>query len=131
MYCMRHNQNPFIFRTLSIIVYSDIITHMHVLFRYIQPHYGIFKTMFNSNIFRTLAYSESWQNPRYVQNLVKAYTGLFKTLCSAFILRTLPFWKLSHIKNFGIFNDYRHIHIQNPIYLCIFRYYSIMIIVIT
>ena len=54
----------YIFRTLSIIVNSDIITHMHVLFRYIQPHYGIFKTLFNSSIFRTLPYSESWDRTR-------------------------------------------------------------------
>ena len=48
------SQNPNIFRNLSIIVNSDIFRHIHVLFRHIQPYYGIFRILCNSCVFRTL-----------------------------------------------------------------------------
>ena len=62
----------YIFRTLSIIVNSDIFRNIHVLFRHIQLYSGIFRTLCSSFIFRTLSYSESWHiyNIRYIQNSV-------------------------------------------------------------
>ena len=48
----------YIFRTLTIIVNSYILRHIHVLFRRIQPYCGIFRFLCNSCIFRTLLYSE-------------------------------------------------------------------------
>ena len=52
--------NAYIFRTLSIIVNSDIFRHIHVLFRQIQSYCGIFTSLCNSYIFRTQPFSESW-----------------------------------------------------------------------
>ena len=49
-----------IFRTLSIIVNSDIFRRTHNLFRHDQPYRGIFRTLYNSCIFRTLPCSKSW-----------------------------------------------------------------------
>ena len=46
----------YIFRTPSIIVNSDIFRHIHILLRYIQPYWGIFRTLCNSCMFRTLPY---------------------------------------------------------------------------
>ena len=43
----------YIFRTLSIIINSDILRYILVLFRHIQPYYGIFSTQCNSYIFRS------------------------------------------------------------------------------
>ena len=79
--------------------------HIHILFRYIQPYCSTFRTLRNSCVFRTLPYSIFWyiQNPRYVQNSVKAYSGIFIRLCKARILKTLPEPELCHIQNFGKF----------------------------
>ena len=105
MYCIRHIQNPTKFRTLSLILNSDISRHIHFLFRHIKPYRGIFRTLCNSCIFRDLSYSGSrhtW-NLKYVQNSVKTYSGIFRTLCNARTLRTLLYLELCHIQNFGIF----------------------------
>ena len=96
-----------IFRTLSIIVNSDIFRHIHVLLRHIQLYYGIF---------RTLLHSESWQiyNLRYNQTSVKTYSGIFRTLC------------IESPANFGIFRTLGIFRIRHT-----FRYiqvYSIMIV---
>ena len=105
MNCMRHIQNPGLFRTLSFIINSDIFSHIHVLFKHIQPYCGIFGTLCNSCIFKTLLYSESWhiQNSRYIQNSVKVYSGTLRTLFNVLILRTLPYSELYHIQNFCMF----------------------------
>ena len=64
-------------KTLFIIVNSDIFRHVHVLFRRIQPYWGLLGTLCNSCIFRTLAYlgpeiySELCQDTLwYIQNAV-------------------------------------------------------------
>ena len=95
---------------------------IYVLFSY------LLRTLCNSCMFRGLPCLESWpiQNQEYIQNSVKAYSCIFRTLCNAGILRTLSyleFWHIQHIQ------DLRHI--QNPVYLGIFRHiqaYSIIII---
>ena len=88
----RHTQYPRIFTTLS---YFEPGIH-------IQPYCDIFRTLYNSCIFRTLPYTESWhiENTRFIQNSVKAYFG---TLCNAHTLRTLPYSELCHIQNFATF----------------------------
>ena len=43
---------------LSIIKNWDIFRHIHILLRNIQPYCGIFRTLHNCCIFRSLAYSE-------------------------------------------------------------------------
>ena len=43
---------------LSIIKNSAIFRHIHILLRNIQPYCGIFRTLHNCCIFRSLAYSE-------------------------------------------------------------------------
>ena len=88
MYYMIHVQN---------LVYYSKFRHIYALFRYIQQYCGIFRTMCNPCIFRTLSYSESWHNKRYIQNSAKAYSGIFRTLCNARILEPC------HIKNFSTF----------------------------
>ena len=105
MYYVRHIQNPATFRTLSIIVNSDIFSHIHILLRHFLPCHGICRTLCSSCIFRTLSYSESWHiyNPTYIQNSVKVYSGIFRILCNARMLSTLPYLELCHIQNFGIF----------------------------
>ena len=95
----------YIFRTLFIIVNSDIFNHIHALFRHIQPYCGIFRTLCNSCIFKTLSYSKSWHiyNPRCIQNSFKTYFDIFKTLCNTRILRPLLYSERCPIQNFGIF----------------------------
>ena len=80
MYCMRHFRNPDIFRTLSFIIISEISRHIHVLFRYIQPYFDIFRTKCNSwilrtqDIFRTLS--------RYILvNSDHCLTLIYRELC--------------------------------------------------
>ena len=110
-----------------IIVNLDIVAY-HVLFRHIQPYCGIFRTLCNSCIFRTLSYSkfQHIQNPRYIQNSVKAYSGIFRMLCNASMLRALPyseFWHMQHPR-----------HIHNPVCISTFRHiqaYSVIIVIIT
>ena len=94
MDCIRCTQNP---------VYYCKFRHIQAYSRPFQPYYGIFRTLCNSSIFRTLPYLKSWhiQNQRYIQKSVKAYCNIFTTLCNAHLLRTLP--ELCHIQNFGIF----------------------------
>ena len=96
-----------LFRTLSIIVNSDIFRHIQVLFRHIQPCCDIFRTLYNSCIFRNLSYSESWhiQNLSYIQNSIKAYSGIFRMLCNARTLRMLSYSELWHVLN------PRHFHV--------------------
>ena len=110
----------YIFRT-----YSDIFRHICILFRHIQPYCGMFSTLCNSCIFKTLPYSEPWhiQNPQFIKNSVKAYYGIFRTLCNPPILRTLPYSEPCYVQNFGIF---RILFIQAHILT-----YSVMIVIIT
>ena len=91
MYCMRLIQNLVYY----IIVYSDILRHIHILFRHIQGYCGIFRTLCNS-----IAYSETC----LVQN-----SG---TLTTRYIFRNLPRHilpysercvMLAYSKNFAIF----------------------------
>ena len=80
--------------TENFIFCALIFRHIHILFRHIQPYCYIYRTLCNSCIFRTWPYPESWhiQNPRYIQNSIKAYSGIYiQTLCNARILRTLPY----------------------------------------
>ena len=50
---------PPLWETLvSIIKNSAIFRHIHILLRNIQPYCGIFRTLHNCCIFRSLAYSE-------------------------------------------------------------------------
>ena len=60
MYYKKRTQNPAGIRNHFIIVNLDIIRHIQVLFRHIEPCRGIFRTLCNLLIFRTLSYSESW-----------------------------------------------------------------------
>ena len=99
MFCIRHIQDPAIYRTLllssiktysgTFISYLDTLNHVVA---YLEPCV-------------TLAYSEFWhiQNPIYIQNSVKAYFGIFRTLFNVRMLRTLPYLELCHIQDFGIF----------------------------
>ena len=104
----------------DIIVNSDKFRHIHVLFRHIQPNCDIFRTLCNFSIFRVLPYSESYhiQNPRYIQNSVRAYSRIFRIfrmLCNARILRTLSYSEFCHIQNFDVFTTrgiYRIMFIQ-------------------
>ena len=95
----------YLFRTLSIIENSDILKHIHVLFKHIQQSCSIFRTLCHSCILRTVPYSKSWhiQNPRYIQNCVKAYSGIFSRLCNARILKTWSYSQLFHIQNVSKF----------------------------
>ena len=97
---------------------SGIFRHIHVLFRHIQPYCGIFKTMCNSCIFKTLPYSESWHilDPKYIQSSVKAYSGIFSRLCNPHILENLLYSELCHIQNFG--NEKLEVHSES----CLFRH---------
>ena len=118
MCCMIRIQNP---------VYYKKFRHIHVLFRYIQPHCHVFRTMYNTCIFRNLPYSESWHtyNARYIQNSVKEYSDIFRTLCNACIFRIMLYSKFWHSE------DPRYI--QNPVDLGTFRHiqtYSTMMIII-
>ena len=102
----------YIIRILSIIVNSDTFRHIHLLFRRIQSFCGIFRTLCNFCIFRILLYSESWhmQNPRYVENSVKAYSGMFTTLC-------IPYSEFWHIQDLVHLATFRHI----PAYLIMIK----------
>ena len=98
-------RNAHIFRTLSLIINSNIFRHFNVQFKHIQPHCGIFRKPCV-----TLAYSElchiqilAYLEPRKIQNSVEAYSGIFRTLCNTHILRTLPYSELCHFQNLGIF----------------------------
>ena len=96
-----------------------------LLLRHIQPYCGMFRTLYNSYIFRTLSYLESWhvQNLRYIHNSVKAYCDIFRTLCNAgILLRTLPYSEFWHIQDPK--------HIQNPVYISTFRHIQTYLIVI-
>ena len=106
----------YIFRTLSVIVNSDLSRHIHVLLTDIQPYCCIFRTLCNSCKFSTLSYLESWhiQNLRYIQNSVMAHSEIFRTLCNAEILRSLPYSEFWHIQ------DLRHNQI--PVYIGLFRH---------
>ena len=58
-YWMRRGGCPPLWETLvSIIKNSAIFRHIHILLRNIQPYCGIFRTLHNCCIFRSLAYLE-------------------------------------------------------------------------
>ena len=77
-------------RTLSFIVNSDILRHIHVLLGHIQRFCGTFRNLCNSCIFRILAYLE----PEIYPELCLPYSECFVKL---------EYWEPCHIKNFGIF----------------------------
>ena len=79
-----------ILRTLSFIVNSDILRHIHVLLGHIQPFWGIFRNLCNSCIFRILAHLA----PEIYPELCLAYSECFVKL---------EYWEPCHIQNFGIF----------------------------
>ena len=97
-----------------IIVNLDIVAY-HVLFRHIQPYCGIFRTLCNSCIFRTLSYSkfQHIQNPRYIQNCVKAYSeGCVMLACCE------PY----HIQNFAIFRILAHVGPEAYSESCLYKH---------
>ena len=87
-----------IYRTLYIIVNSDIFRHIHVLFRHVQSYYGILRTLCNSFIFRTLPYSESWYRTqdifRTCWRAILAYSERCVTLAESCLFR--------HIQSYSI-----------------------------
>ena len=85
----------YIFRTLFIIVNSDIFSH---IVAYLEPCVTLAYS-------KTLSYSKSWHiyNPRCIQNSFKTYFDIFKTLCNTRILRPLLYSERCPIQNFGIF----------------------------
>ena len=62
---------------MHILAYSDIFGHKSSISR---NYSGIFRTLYNPSVFRTLVYSESWhiQNQRNIQNPVNI-SGTFTT----------------------------------------------------
>ena len=68
MYCIRHIQNPDIFRIRCIFVISGIFRHFRVIFRHIQSH---------CSIFRTLCLSLAHPEPCHIQS-----PGISRTLSS-------------------------------------------------
>ena len=117
MYCIRHIHNFAIFRAQFIVINSGIFRHIHVILSHIEPCCGIFRTLCNSCICKTLPYLEYWhiENPRYIQNSVKAYSVIFRTLCNACIWRTMSFrallysefWHISDVRY--IWNSVKHL----------------------
>ena len=129
MYFMRDIQSPSISRTLSFIVNSDISRHIHVLFRHIELYFGIFRSLSNSYIFRTLPYSKSWNiwNVRYNQNPFTTCFGIFRKLCNPRILRS------HHLQNFAIFRILACLGLQTYSESCLYRHiqsYSVTIMII-
>ena len=122
--CMIHIQNPVYYcKFRHVQAYSRLLRH-------IQPYCGIFKTLRNSCIFRTLPYSETWhiQNTRYIHNSLKLCSGIFRTLCNARILTPC------HVQNFAIFRILAYLGPEAYSEYCLFKHiqaYSIMIVVIT
>ena len=118
MYCMIHIQNPVCYcKFRHIQAYSrPIQTYSAILWC------GMFRTLCNSCIFRTLPYSESWhiKNPRQIYS--ELCRGIFWHIQNT-VLR-------SHIENSSIFvalpySEFWHIqdprHIQNHVYIGTFR----------
>ena len=62
-------QKPF----RNILSYSRIFRHIRAYSVIFRNSTGIFKTLCNPRIFKTLVYSEDWhiQNPRHIQNPVR------------------------------------------------------------
>ena len=89
----------YIFRTLFIIVNSDIFNHIHALFRHIQPYCGIFRTLCNSCIFKTLSYSKSWQFiTQDVFRTLSRHILIYSKRCV-----TLAYWDPYYIQNVALF----------------------------
>ena len=55
------------------LAYSDIFRDNYVYSGIIQAYSGIFRTLCNAGIFKTMGYSEPWniQDPTYIHNPVK------------------------------------------------------------
>ena len=94
MCCMTHIQNPAFYRKFR---------HWCIL-RHIQPYCGIFRTLCNSCIFRTMPYSKSWhiENEETFRTLSRHILS-FRTLCNVHILRTLRYSTICCIQNFGAY----------------------------
>ena len=70
------------FRTLRIIINSDILRHIYILFRHIQPYCDIFRMLCNSS---TLVYSELCQEIFWhIQNAVKCCVNAERCLTLAY-----------------------------------------------
>ena len=79
---------------MFIIVNSDTLRYIHVLFRHIQPYCGIIRILCNSCIFRT--------------------PDIFKTLLKHILAYSqncvmLAYWEPCHIQNFAIFRILAHL----------------------
>ena len=66
---------------------SDIFRHIHTLFRYIQPFCDIYRTLYNSCIFRTLSYLK----PKIYSELCQVILWHIRMLCNGHILRNVPY----------------------------------------
>ena len=87
---------------MPIIVNSDIFRHIHILFRHIQLNGGIFRTLCNSYIFRTLS------------RHFLAYSECFVTL---------TYWESCHIQNFAMFKTLAYLEPKAYSESCLFRHY--------
>ena len=99
-YRIRHTQNIAMFRTLSIIVNSDIFRYFHVLFRHIEPCRNPVYLLHIQKlaIFRILAYLE--REIYSEQRHIPAYSERCVTIS---YWEPCLIWELYHIHSFGIF----------------------------
>ena len=121
--CMMHIQNP-------IIVNSDTFRHIHILLWHIQPYCGVFRTLCNSYIFRTLsfrilAYLRAQDIFRTLSRHILAYSE-----CCA----TFAYWEPFHIQNFTIFRILAYLGPEAYSESCLYRHiqaYSTTVVIIT